>query len=125
MAASVPSSLAINTTEPTGNTQGEKTMFIVDLRHYLDDKGAIGPRSGPGLEMANFVTGVVAYGTDMNASGARSPQCIECTSADVRVTMDESSRVYWQCSSCSEDGVISNWRKTLWDMTESAFENPS
>ena len=100
-------------------------MFIVDLRHYLDDKGAIGPRSGPGLDMANFMTGVVACGTNLNASCARPPPCIECTSAGVRVVMDESSRVYWQCCACDEDGVISNWQDTLWDMTDAAFENPS
>jgi hypothetical protein len=35
-------------------------MYITDLKHFLDSRGAIGPNKGPARAMAQFQTDVVA-----------------------------------------------------------------
>ena len=36
-------------------------MYVIDLTHYLDSKGAIAPERGPARKMADFLTAVVAH----------------------------------------------------------------
>lgn len=35
-------------------------MHVIDARHYLDDKGGIGPEKGPARKMAEFITSAIA-----------------------------------------------------------------
>jgi hypothetical protein len=41
-------------------------MYVIDLTHYLDPKGAIAPERGPARKFADFVTAVVAHATDFD-----------------------------------------------------------
>ena len=49
-------------------------MYVIDTRHYLDDKGDIGPEKGPARNMADFVTSVIAHASDFDRRKARSDQ---------------------------------------------------
>lgn len=92
-------------------------MYVIDLSHWLDDKGAIALPAGPGLDIAEFVCNVVASASD-EAGIAEMPPCFKCHSSDVHKGRDDRDRVVWQCQGCKECGVVSNWRRTLWDMTD-------
>ena len=49
-------------------TTGDRhAMYITDLRHFLDEGGAIGPAKGPGRTIAQFQVDVIAHAT--NATG--------------------------------------------------------
>ncbi len=92
-------------------------MQVTDLRHFLDEKGAIGPKSGPGQKLANYVASIVALATDCVPKVA--PPCMKCKSVELGIGFDDARKtIYWKCLSCNESGRITNWQKTLWDMSE-------
>jgi hypothetical protein len=41
-------------------------MYVMDLTHFLDAKGAIAPERGPARKMADFLTAVVAHASDFD-----------------------------------------------------------
>ncbi len=95
-------------------------MYVTDLSHFLDEKGAIGPQAGPGLKLANFLTAIVSLASDCVPKVA--PPCMKCKSLQVGVGVDDAQRINWKCLSCNECGIISNWQRTLWDMSDAGFD---
>jgi hypothetical protein len=96
-------------------------MYVIDLTHYLDAKGAIAPGRGPARKMAEFVTAVVAHASDFDRSdGAPGPICIKCRKRDYRAVdtgISEDDVVVWRCGACGTEGQISNWQGTFWDLS--------
>ena len=41
-------------------------MHVIDARHYLDDKGGIGPEKGPARKMAEFITSAIAHASNFD-----------------------------------------------------------
>jgi hypothetical protein len=93
-------------------------MYISNARHFLDDKGAIGSRSGPASVMAEFCGSAIAYATDFNDAGVLAPTCFMCGKCTVEVGLAEDDIVHWSCPRCRTEGRISNWQGTLWDFCE-------
>lgn len=96
-------------------------MYITDLTHYLDARGAIAPERGPARELAEFFAAVVAHATDIDRpDDAPGPRCFKCPKRDPRFvetgqTMDD--LVVWRCRACGALGQISNWQETFWDLS--------
>jgi len=60
-------------------------MYVTDLTHYLDSKGAIAPERGPARKMADFLTAVVAHASDFDRPyDAPGPFCFKCRQRDRR-----------------------------------------
>ncbi len=93
-------------------------MYIIDARHFLDEKGAIGPRSGPARVMAEFCGSAIAYATDFDDTGVPPPRCFKCRKGTVDAGLAEDDTVRWSCPRCRIDGRISNWQGTLWDLSD-------
>lgn len=97
-------------------------MYVIDLAHYLDPKGAIAPERGPGRKMADFLTAVVAHASDFDRSDtAPGPVCFTCRKRDHRVVetgITADDVVVWRCLACGTDGQISNWQATFWDLSQ-------
>jgi hypothetical protein len=93
-------------------------MYIIDARHFLDEKGAIGPRSGSARRMAEFCGSVIAYATDFDEIGVLAPTCFKCRKGTVDAALGSDDTVYWSCFRCPTEGQISNWQGTLWDLSE-------
>jgi len=93
-------------------------MYITDARHFLDDKGALGPSKGPAKAMAEFHAAAVAYATDFNDTGVLAPMCFKCKKVAVEPMLTVDETVYWSCSCCNAEGRISNWQRTLWDLSD-------
>lgn len=98
-------------------------MYITDATHFLDAKGAIGPQRGPGRKLAEFLGSVIVAATVPN-QGAGQPACNKC-SGPIEAALGAADEIQWRCSACAEAGRISNWRHTLWDMTNSGETQPS
>ncbi len=102
-------------------------MYVIDLAHYLDSKGAIAPERGPARKMADFLTAVVAHASDFNRPDDRpGPACFKCRKRDQRVVetgMAQDDVVVWRCLACRTEGRISNWQGTLWDLSQDAASN--
>jgi len=92
-------------------------MYVTDVRHFLDEKGAIGPKKGPGKVFAQFIVGIVSSATDRGARGVASPKCFKCKQVAVAAVVDQDACIVWSCPACHSEGRISNWRGTLWDLT--------
>jgi len=97
-------------------------MYIIDLTHYLDEKGAIAPRIGPARKIANFLTAVVAHASDLERpEETPGPLCFKCRKRDqsaVATGINTDWQIIWYCPTCGTEGQISNWEHTFWDMTE-------
>jgi hypothetical protein len=89
--------------------------YSTDLRHFLDDKGAIVQGNGPGSEMAEFLAHVVSHTTGSRQSAA--PECFKCRKHEVKVVIGEDGYIRWSCGACKTNGSIGNWRGTLWDLS--------
>ena len=90
-------------------------MYITDATHFLDEKGAIGPKDGPGRKMAEFFGDVIAHAT-VSAPQEHIAHCFKCSgkvdSAVVRLV-----DIDWACSEGDATGRVSNWQGTLWDLS--------
>ena len=99
--------------------------FVVDLRHWLTEDGAIASMPRPAQRLAEYMGMIVA-----DATGFLSEQCsgegVKCRCRPVRkpcsgiIETDfepETDRIVWWCPECGETGFIDNWKGTLWDRT--------
>lgn len=93
-------------------------MYITDIRHFLDDKGTIGPRRGPARTMAEFHCAVVAYAPDFDDSGLPPATCFKCKKGKVEASIAPDDTIDWACPRCRISGRISNWQGTLWDLSD-------
>lgn len=93
-------------------------MYITDINHFLDDKGAIAPLKGPAKAMADFLASVIAYASDYDNSGVLAARCFKCRKSTVEAAIAQDDAIYWTCPRCNEEGRISNWHGTLRDLGE-------
>ena len=92
-------------------------MYITDVNHFLDDKGAIAPIKGPAKAMAEFLASVIAYASDFDNTGVLATWCFKCKKSTVESVIAQDDAIYWSCPRCKEEGRISNWQGTLWDLS--------
>ena len=97
-------------------------IYVTDLTHYLDSKGAIAPERGLARKMADFLTAVVAHASDLDRpDDVPGPACFKCRKRDRRVVetlITADDVVVWRCLACSTEGQISNWQDTFWDLSQ-------
>ena len=93
-------------------------MYVIDARHFLNDKGDIGPERGPGRKMADFVTAVIAHESDFDRPDAPGPVCYKCRKSPMDTVMADSQVILWRCPRCSTEGSVSNWQGTFWDLSQ-------
>ena len=93
-------------------------MYITDVRHFLDENGAIAPRRGPAKAMADFHAAVITYATDFDDTGVLAPTCFKCKKSAVQTALARDDAVVWKCPRCETEGRISNWQGTLWDLSD-------
>ena len=95
-------------------------MYVIDIRHHLNDKGDIEPGKGPACKMADFITSVITHASEVGRlENAPGPLCFKCRKRDncrvlTGVAADET--VTWYCPACGTEGRISNWQGTFWNL---------
>lgn len=95
-------------------------MRITDLTHFLDKSGAIGPVKGPALAMAQFLVNVIAHASDATGNTLAAPTCFKCKKNAVEAARAQDDAIVWACPSCPScptEGRISNWKGSLWDLS--------
>jgi len=100
--------------------------WIVDLEHMLDENGAIAAPKGPARKLAEHMVAIVAM--------ASSPEIIPLPEYQVRcrrrpgrklcpgiIQADfdpRDERIIWRCPVCDDNGYISNWKGSMWDLRD-------
>lgn len=96
-------------------------MYVIDLTHYLDSKGAIAPERGPARKFADFLTATVAHASDFDRpEDTPGPACFKCRKRDRRAVdtaIAGPDLVVWFCAACGTEGQISGWQGTFWDLS--------
>jgi hypothetical protein len=102
--------------------------WMIDITHYLDGSGRI-PDDLPSsaLRLANYFGSIVAS-VSARFSGAphdsvrcrRRPGRRPCPGGISGVMRAGSSEIVWHCPVCGDNGVIHNWKGTIWDRSVSA-----
>ena len=97
-------------------------MWITDLRHFLDTDGAF--PAGRAGKIGAYFSEIVQAATS-EAAGAWGLSEIRCRRRPahrrcmgwigVRLR-DAPPAVDWECSRCGDDGIISGWEGTRWDL---------
>lgn len=97
--------------------------WVTDLTHLIDETGGL-PKTlpGPARRLAEHLTAIVAAATgsanqrdvERRIRCRRRPKRRPCPGIiEYRVWPDE--RITWECPTCGDNGVISNWQSTAWD----------
>lgn len=95
-------------------------MYVTDLTHFLDEKGAIGPKAGQARRMAEFLTRVVAAASVVEGDDdAPMPpcKCLKCKGMVVAIVGSDDA-IEWWCPQCGREGHISHWRGSFWDLSQ-------
>jgi hypothetical protein len=98
-------------------------VLFTNLTHFLDERGRIGPASGPARRIAEHVLAIVAATSDSPVAAhcetglpcRRRPRHRPCPGRIESVVAPD-SQIEWWCPVCNDQGFISGWQDTLWDM---------
>ena len=99
--------------------------WVTDLSHFIDEETGSLPTNvpGPARRLMEYQTRIVAAATaaanDLNLSiepirCRRRPGHQACPGI-IEHQMWADERIRWQCPSCGDNGIISNWQSTAWD----------
>ncbi len=99
--------------------------WIVDLTHFLDEKGTIAPPKGPARQLAEYITSIIKMASrpeiipppEYQVRCRRRPGRRPCTGV-IEVDLDpDTEDIIWWCPICHDNGYISNWKGTMWDLS--------
>jgi hypothetical protein len=96
-------------------------MFVSDLRHFLDLPADV---PGPARRMAEHLSLIVRAATAGDAGVAwvsalgcsRRPGRRPCQGHLAVFRTEVPPSIEWQCTSCGDDGVISGWERSQFDL---------
>jgi hypothetical protein len=104
-------------------------MIVTDMQHYVDKKGcARDDLPGPMRTIAEFMGRIVSAATVVSAccdrqtalACRRRPGRVKCP-GHLRVDLPRGgAEVRWRCSACGDEGMISGWRSSPWDLSQHA-----
>ena len=100
--------------------------WIIDLGHYLNSDGSIAPKSGAALCLATHFAEIVQeasadIGGEVHFPKVRCrrrPNRKQCIGEIDSILDPEHGAILWRCPVCGDNGAISGWEGTLWDLTD-------
>jgi len=98
-------------------------MLISNISHFLNPHGNI-VRDMPSeaRELASFLTLIIEATTDFESESGFSTELPcndkECSgTTHSRLLIEKDHEIYWWCSKCKEEGIITEWEGTHWDQS--------
>jgi hypothetical protein len=96
-------------------------MLVADLHHFLD---IAADTPGPARRLGEHLAGIVAAATAGPAHTAwqtalpcrRRPANRRCPGRIIVACSQPNTPISWRCSRCGDDGTISNWATTPYDL---------
>ncbi len=99
-------------------------VMVTNIQHFLDEDGKI-PRLSPKTkELFLFLTTVIEvatihYGQPLafaEIDCRRTSEDMDCEGEIGVWILYEDNSIGWECTECGDEGVISDWEGTQWDM---------
>lgn len=99
--------------------------WVTDLIHFLNEDGSIAPTEGPARRLAEHLVAIVAMisrpelipPAEYRVRCRRRPGRKPCTGL-IQADLDPKTEdIDWWCPVCGDKGCISNWKGTMWDLT--------
>ena len=95
--------------------------LITDLRHFLNEEGSMPDMPKPARILAEYLGSIVKGVTTRR--GGELTTGVKCRRrfrrrkcpGDIIAFIDEKEAISWSCPVCKENGVISGWKRTIWD----------
>ena len=96
-------------------------MFVVDLEHFLDlPEDAPGPAVRLAERLGRIVQAATAGDAGIGWTSAlpcsRRPGNRACPGRMIVIRPEAPASIHWQCSVCEDEGVISHWEDTPYDL---------
>jgi hypothetical protein len=96
-------------------------MFVTDLHHFLDLPAAT---PGPARRLAGHLSNIVRAATAGDAGTTwesalpcrRRPGNRRCPGRMIVLRTEPPAPIRWQCSICADEGIISNWAGSPFDL---------
>jgi hypothetical protein len=103
-------------------------VFVSDLRHFLDLPD---DAPGPAIRMAEQLSlitraataGVAGIGWVSALPCMRRPGHRACPGTIETFRTDLPPSIHWRCTSCDDDGVISGWEQSPFDLRPGPGDN--
>jgi len=99
--------------------------YITDITHYLNDDGDIAIESGAGLRFAEYLTSIISMIShppplpeEFRVKGRCRPKRKPCNGIIEGDTDPNADVIVWWCPECLENGFITRWQGTMWDMSD-------
>lgn len=97
--------------------------WITDMRDFLDGAMGLPELPGPARRIADYFGAIVIAMSDLlpetmvrtHVRCRRRPGRRPCAGR-LEAVIDAESRIRWQCPACGDNGVLSGWQRTPWDM---------
>lgn len=98
--------------------------WITDLTHFLEAGRLPQELPGPALRLAECLGRIVAAVTGAEPDDSlgvrcrRRPRRRPCQGEIEGYVVPESNAICWGCLVCGDNGLISDWENTMWDLRE-------
>lgn len=102
-------------------------MWVINIRHWLDDTNS--HAAAPQLKnKVKKLTEIIIYSTS-NLDGLpigdppkcwRRPKRKSCDGI-LQITFNAPEEIYWKCSACGDEGIVTGWDGLIWDMSDKKF----
>ena len=95
--------------------------WITDLTHFLTEGRLHAELPGPARKLASYLASIVVAVTSVEPDGPLGVRCRRrpgrrpCPGEIEGYIDPQSQRIHWACLVCGDNGLISNWQKTMWD----------
>lgn len=100
--------------------------WVTDITHFLDEEGEIITRPPHARKLGDYFAAIIMMATfpdpdyppEYRVSCRRKPHRKPCLEDIIGYIDPETDEIFWKCPKCEDRGLISNWRGTIWDMSD-------
>ena len=100
--------------------------WFTDITHFLDENGDMIKEPSQARKLGEYLAAIIAmasypdpeYPPEYKVSCRRRPNRKPCLTEIAAWLDPDNDDVVWICPVCQDKGLISNWRGTMWDMSD-------